>query len=682
MRCWLVMLLIALLVGCRPTPLSKADDEEQETTGDSSLAPYWGDDKENSHGIVAFSPEGQRAVVDSRDRGLALWDLGTGKQMRLAHPDLPPGVGRLGEHEGEGVRWAVFTPDGKQLLSAGDDHLLRLWDLKTGRELRRFVGHEGGVLAVAVSADGRLALSGSEDNTLKVWDMATGKELRTFTGHTDKIWSLALSPNGKTALSGSEDHSFRFWDVATGEQIGISEVYDGRVIAVAFSRDGKQALACTHGTVRLWDVARHKEVGPTLGDPRTAMHDAVFTPDGKFVLTGGDRGLKLWEVATAKVVLSCSTPPGHVKGVTVSPDGSRALSIQYRGPVTLWDLTSGEETRTLTGPPSPKPYVSAAAFSPDGKLIASAGEADTSKWQRLNEKANHDGRKLTLSHDNLTLWDVATGQVVRRLRGHQDRVACVVFTPDGKHLLSGSRDRTLKLWEVDSGRVVGTLVVPRTIEHPCPEVTALSLSADGKLALSASDGRILTLWDLGAGKEVRTFEDDKGAYAPVALFPDCKRMVSASADGTLRIWDVPTGECLRTIERPNAKQARPIPEQVALSGGGKLVLSTDAIIWETATGKVIRRLDEEQGNLTAVALSPDGKQVVTGGKDGSVNLWDIASGRLVRRFFGKGVPEQIWSVMFSPDGKYVLAAAGGGRIKLWDVTSDKEVRSFINPEDW
>ena len=244
-------------------------------------------------------------------------------------------------HHGEIVNALAFSKDSKEAVSASNDGLLILWEVASGREIRRFSGHNGRVSACAFSPDGGRLLSGSWDSTLKLWDSATGKEIRTLTGHENDVTSCAFSPNPNDGrlLSGSSDCTLKLWDSATGKEIRTLTRHNGWVTACAFSPDGGRLLSGSSDyTLKLWDSATGKEIR-TLTGHNDWVAACAFSPDGGRLLSGSwDNTLKLWDSATGTLletfevgwkVLAIAlhpTMPGHV--VAALQNGTLAL-IEY-----------------------------------------------------------------------------------------------------------------------------------------------------------------------------------------------------------------------------------------------------------------------------------------------------------------------------------------------------------------
>jgi len=276
---------------------------------------------------------------------------------------------------------------------------------------------------------------------------------------------------------------------------------------------------------------------------------------------------------------------------------------------------------------------------------------------------------LSGSYDKtMKLWDAFTGQEIRTFKGHKGCVNSVCFSSDGKYALSGSGDKTLKLWDIATGREIKTFPGHKGLFN---EVTSVCFSPDGKYALSGSWDYTLKLWDVLSSKEIRTFTGHTSFVYSVCFSPDGKYALSGAQDNTLKLWDVATGQEIRTFTGHwNSVNS------VCFSPDGKYALSgaTDRSIklWNVATGMTINTLTWHSGAVNSVCFSPDGKYVLSGSSDNTLKLWDIATGYEIRTFTGH--TSTVTSVCFSPDGKYALSGSDDCTLKLWDVATGKEIK--------
>ncbi|MCX5717404.1 MAG: WD40 repeat domain-containing protein [Nitrospirae bacterium] len=415
----------------------------------------------------------------------------------------------------------------------------------------------------------------------------------------------------------------------------------------------------------------------------------AISPDGRYMLSGSqDTTIKLWDVSTGREVRTFQGHSGFVNSVAFSPDGRYAVSGSTDKTIKFWDVSTGREVRTFQGHSD---EVTCVAFSPDGQYVLSGGgdiklwEVSTGRrvkrvfwgqsWRVYSLAFSPDGKyALSGSEEGIKLWDVSTGKEVRRFGGHSFSVA---FSPDGKYALSGGWDKTVKLWDVSTGREV------RRFEGHTSDVRSVAFSPNGRYVLSGSnliggDG-IIRFWEVSSGKEVVKLIGS----SPVAFSPDGRYALWKGTDlfdKTIRLWDLSTGKEARRFQGYSDEII-----SVALSPDGKYALSggRDETIklWDISTGRQVRSIKGHSRWVNSVNFSPDSKYALSGSTDKTIKLWEISTGREVRIFTGH--PDSVYSVTFSPDGKYVLSGGGetfrgnnNNTIKLWEVSTGNEVKTF------
>lgn len=578
---------------------------------------------------VAFSPDGRFVLSASEDKLLKLWAASTGKLIRTFEG-----------HSGE-VKSVSFSPDGQYALSGSDDQTLKLWEITTGRMLGTFAGHSGEVFSVAFSPDGHHALSGSADRTLKLWVVATGRPIRTFEGHSDIVYSVAISPNGRYALSGGLDKTIRLWGVATGKLIRTFKGSPGVVWSLAFSPDSRYALSgSSDKTLKLWQVSSGRLLRTFRGH-EGEVNSVAFSPDGRYALSGSDdETQRLWDTRTGTLLRTFKGLPEFILSVTFSPDGQYALSGGQHTALKLWQISTGRLIRQFGGQSI---WVSSVTFSPDGRYALSGS------W---------DG--------TLKLWNVVTGRLIRTLKGHSGGVASVAFSPDTRYALSGSGDHTVRLWDVSTGREV------RTYVGHSGSVESVTFSSNGRYILSGSDDGTIKLWRVSTGRLIRTFRAHSPSVRSVTFSPDDRYFLSGGP-GTLALWKVSTGRLIRTFTGAGIYTA-------AFSADGRYAFSGDwdgvLSLWEVSSGKLIWSSRGHLGNVYSVAFSPDDNYALSGGDDKIIKLWQVSSGRIFRTF--EGHIARVNSVSFSPDGALALSGSADGTMRYWNTATGKPLVAAVS----
>jgi WD40 repeat protein len=618
---------------------------------------------------------------------------------------LPDGaVARLGttrrKHLGGvlgGARGVVFSPDGKTFASVGD-RIPRLWDAATGKELRRFVGHESWVSCVLFFPDGKTLVTGGRDGTIRFWDVATGKELRQFVNPTKGVTTLALAPDGKKLASGGRngDPKINLWETASGKLLRSWRAHAADVWVLAFSPDGKLLVSGGESDGRLVNgtfVSRPSDTygaaawNPATGDKRYQIGHLVrvLEPPGPVARDDPDE-----RDADRRPRWETHTDPERVAAVAFSPDGKLFATCGYDPPhhcwmVRLWDSATGKE-RPLKGG---KADANALAFSPDGKLLVAQDEHDLVFWNvgrgtRLNPRPDAlvpDG-KVPL--EKVPLEKVPAERLTPQLPGDPlpaprppgvlppnvgySGVWSLAFSPDGRTLAAGLTDGDVKLWDVARGAPGGK---PRLTERFEPRghqwrINAVAVSPDGRLAFTGEEGPGGRLWELATGKEIRPFEGGWWYPRCAAFSPDGKIVATGHLMGVIYLWDPATGKRLRKLEGHTHEVVA-----VAFLRDDKTLVShgvgSDLIFWDVATGKAVRKLDDRpKGFGFRPALSPDGRTVGTTDRDG-LYLWDAATGEQLHRLpAGK---DQAGA--FSPDGLVIVSV--GEKVRLWDVAAGQEI---------
>jgi WD40 repeat protein len=666
---------------------------------------------------LAFDPSSRLLAVPSNDHSIRVWDASSGRKVLTlnGHTDR--------------VLSLAFSPDGRRLASTSEDKTVKVWDLMAGLEngeLRKPLftcPHEERVIGVAFSFDGqRLASASGETDKpgqVKVWDAASGKLLfKPFPGQArpDPLVHLAFSPDGRRLASGSVDNSVKVWDLTTGDEVYTLSGHTDSVINVTFTPDGRRLISASRGReVKLWDLPagepgvatpEGRVLAPrwTLPDFSNSVWAMALSADGSHLAIGGDTAdgnVRIYDRASGKLL---HTLRGDIRIISVafSPDGRRLAAAGHERVVRLWDTTTGQEVLSLRGH---KDIIGRVLFSQDGQRLASASaDGEVRIWDASPFDKDADPRIRTLpphptlsprsggegwvkgddgeffglafcptdsrllasasADKSIKLWDIQTGQVVRTFHGHKEAAICVAFSPDGRRLLSGSMDRTVKLWDAQTGKELLSIPGFKVMVH------SLAFSPTGP-AFATGSHRKLQLWDSQTGHLLLERQADPEFVGRVAFSPDGKYLATAGHGGTAKVWNVTSGKeiCSFTKHQTSVLGVAFHPQGEYLASGG---FDHRVRLWDPVTADEITTLSGHTHSVNSVAFSPDGRYLASAsGKE--VIVWDVTDLENIksRKIFDRLPGRTGRCVAFSPDGKRLAVASGykgKGVIKIWDTS--------------
>ena len=385
----------------------------------------------------------------------------------------------------------------------------------------------------------------------------------------------------------------------------------------------------------------------------TGHSDSIFSvsysPDGKYVASGShDSTVKIWEVETARCLKTLRGHTDGVQSVAYSPDGKYISSGASDGKVKFWEVESGRCIQTdenATG-------ISCITYSPDGKDLAIA---------------KFSSGMIQVKNLETGVFSFFEVQAI-----HKEFIRELCYSPDGKYLASGSEDKTIKIWDVQTKKCICTL------EGHTNGITALAYSPDGKYLASGSHDHTIKIWKVANWKCITTLNEHKLTVHSIVYSPDGGYFASSSADDTIKIWKTAKNKCIKTLEghkyRVLALSYSPDGKYIASGAGDKTVR-----IWDIKNNTTYKSFGSYVDILECLAYSSDGKYLATGGANANINIRirDIENGRPYKTFLDDtGVSD---SVFYSPDGKYIAASSSSSKsLMIFDVITKKKMKTFYS----
>ncbi len=631
------------------------DLERQITLREFGEPP--GEDFSESVSVLAYLPDGARAVTGHVNGRLKLWDLESGREVRSF------GGGSAA------IEDLAIAPDGQRVLSADANGAVTYWDLSSGDRLGRYVpvAIRDKVYRIAALPDGDRAIFGAMDGGLIVWELSTGEEIARLgdtggnAGHAGWVSTLEVSADGKMALSGGTEGALLVWDLATGalrQSIqGIESRFVGTpLLSLDLSSDGRTALAgYENGVIVLWDLDSGQMVG-SYSERTWNVESVAFEPDERSAVAATiDGRLSRWNMDSGAFETLFERAPAGWVLLSVSADGRTALSavnpVVGSAPpedLLLLDLDSGQVLQRLSGAHSAK--VTAAALSPDG------------------------GRAFSGDDDGvIALWDLEEGAVIGNLPRHADAVLDLAFSPDGSSALSSANDGGMVVWDLATRQALQELPIVLNAE-------SVAFGPDGSTVFAALSNGEIQLWDVATGQEVDIFAAHSNIVWDFELADDGSVALSSSEDGTVRVWDLTSGASVGSLDWPEGQ----FVVSISPDGGRALTgVGADILYWDAETEEVLMRLEGHDQPVFYIAFSPDGRRAVSSAGDpfaddpSSLIYWDLENGQALQQLDWE---VQLYNVAISPDGRYAVVGSNTNvqtpTLLLWDLATGEVIDRF------
>ncbi|KAF8748994.1 Encoded by [Rhizoctonia solani] len=551
---------------------------------------------------LAFSPDGilsQRTVACLWlcDKTILVRDAQTGTCIYDA----------IKGHEG-GVTSALFSPDGKHILSGSWDQTTRMWDSGDSSLIPNSIKHHPDEInCTAFSPDGKHVACGlwSNKSPIIVYNASTSESLPfSFAAHRTSVESIAFSPHGKHLVTGHRSGDLRVWSLQDGTPThSPPTVHSNTITSIRFSPLGDKLVTASYDRcVYIWDVENGYSNPCLLGTHDDWVFSAVFSPDGTRVAScSHDRTLKMWNAfhSTSSHTSRWTAPTKAVYSVAISPDGSRIAAAGGDKAIYMFNTRDGT-----------------AALEP---LVAHTGEIHSVVF-------SGNGRYLVSGSNDkrMCLWDTASGKLLSNpVAGHENFICSVSFSPDSRQVVSASWDKTIRMWHVDDGALTPTDLVGTHDSR----VNSAVFSPDGARIVSGCDDRKIRMWDsqtLSLLFDLFRSQQHEERIWSVTFSSDGKLIASGSDDGTIFIFDSHSGEM------------------------------------------VLGPLKAHQDSVRSVLFSPDGNHIVSGSADRRVGVWRVEDGAPACEPL-EGHQSGISSMACSPEGAYIVSGSWDSTIRVWKV---------------
>jgi WD40 repeat protein len=710
-------------------------------------------------GRFGYSADGRNMVLANTEN-VKVFDIANKRQLRSFSVKVTSGDFRTATISPNGKMYVVASTTGSSPGSSRG--FVKLYDTDTGREVRTLSGHNNFVTALACSPDGKTLISADRDNMMKVWDTATGRELRS-TKLDVFILNVTYSANSQRIVFGTGNYIHN--RITVLDAANYRELLTIRALPwitnAPYIVNEKQAIVQTNNSISLWDTENGRRVWGIQAQDDSFLY---LSPDKRFFAkvdpttntNQGANNISIYDTATGRRIRTWPNLREFVtSNIIWSLEGKQLTTFSSFASIYTLDFWNVEDGQNISFyDHRPKPLLDTTRMNIRGnylnsnasriaycfedslqiyetrgtnKLLTITGSFGRARW-------SPDGRRILTASDDGTvrIWDAQNGRQLQGSIKHED-LSAVQYSPDGRQIATGGRDEYVRAWNAENGaKLWERRVYGRIVER----ADRISYSADGRriIAVAVTDSLSVYILDSATG-EVVFSRNERSA----SLSPDGKWLITASQDGSVRIWSMETGvekarlityddnewlamtphgyyaasakgdqylnarvgntvtgidKYRKTFNRADIVQARLSNSarmashrenitSVAVNPAGtqiaSVALDKTIKIWDMESGKELRSISNIGGSVNAVSWSPDGKTLIHGAEDKTVRIWDAETGKAVRTINGHS--DYVNEARYSPDGKRIASCADDKLIKIWDAKSGKEQRTLTGHTD-
>jgi WD40 repeat protein len=602
---------------------------------------------------VVFSPDGSYLAAACGDGAVRLFDMAN---LRLVHT--------LSNHSGFVVCVAFHPTNVTWIASAGSDNRLRLWDWKSKKEIRSWPADSskdyGMAYSVAFSPDGQRLAAPGTNGELVLRDIGTGETVLTLPKHEEGARSVDFSPDGRWIATGSGQGVVRLWDPVDGTLVKTLTRFGPPVGSVVFTRNAQRLVALRFDAeVFTWDTHTWQAFPSysirEAGGPTVAL---AVLPDAERVITGGDdRLVTISEPVTGQKVLIFRELTSSCYGLALSPDGQRLAAGSRSGSLFIWNAaplanTEDPSFRTLR---YPSDEAWAFDIAPNGRSIAIGGYLPRGA-----------------TNAPIVTWNIPNFEPAHELAGYPIIVFSLAFGPDGDVLASAGDEPArygrakVKVWNLKTGQEAFPVEAFEMNER----LLSVTFSHDGRWLIGGGNAKKIRVWDAATGRKVCELGEHSKEISKVCLSPNGRYLATMGNDDVVKIWDGTRLNQPQSSSRHFSGMCAGISDLLSFSpDGGRVVIVTNdstAVIHDLDGADRALPLVSQNHRPLALAFSPDGRWVASGGVDCTVRLWDARNGSMLRIL--RSHTDVVTRLRFlrRPEALWLISGSRDGTVKFWD----------------
>lgn len=538
------------------------------------------------------------------------------------------------------VNSAMYSPDGKQIVTACSDGNCYLWSTASCKETGILIGHNEKINFADFSHNNKMIISASSDNTAIIWDAETKKPIFTLTGHLDEVLYAAFSLDDKYVATASADKTVRLWDTTTGSQIYTFANHTDKATSCHFTKDKNIISSSWDGSIRI--VNMQGVLIKEIKDIPNMIDYASLSSDGKHILAVTGSDIKIWDFQSGELIaIQETTNNNFFTCANFNKENNIIVYSQSDGRIGLWNWRTNQNIEAFKGHIITAKY---AMFSPDEKYI------------------------LSSARDNKAIiWNLIKSQ--QELICGNDYIPYATFSKDADMIASSTSDNKIKIWKYLNGKYENISNISLTCY-----ASSVTFSQDNKnVVATLSDGSIC-IYNIKDETILHRIEQLPASYNYAFFLPDNINVLAISNEAESILWNY-SYNVTSTKSYGNKK----ILNDISISPDGQSYLvaavsEKDIILHSDKPSTKIAKIKGHTAEVECVAFNRDGKYAVSGSNDNDIVVWDLSTYKSISKL--KGHSSQVFFTQFTPDDKYIISISSDKTVRIWNIEKEQCIRMF------
>jgi len=597
----------------------------------------------NNFGIIfslGFSQNEEFLVTGSIDGEVCLWKWQENKLIFKcqAHKTI--------------VESVIFSPDNLKIASSSRDRSIKIWDVSTGQCILSLDSPNKHLIKNLIFNQNGNKLFGYSNQQIICWDLDTGN-YRILIESQSRICSLTLSSQDDILILGCENGVVYIWDLNTEYFINQFSTNSGIILSVKVTEDN-QIFVCgiKDKIVEIWNLNHYESLQIQSQSYNISLID--ISHNGQYIATGsGEKVIKIWDIDTGLYLQSLSGHVSEINAITFSNTNQILATASVDRTVKIWDITTGKCLKTLQGRAD---FVHSVVFSKDNRTVISG------------------------SQHSINIWDIDTHKCISTFFGTKDWLSSLIVSQDERIIACaniGNEDNFIRIWQIDdlNNSVTESNQIPnRILKGHDDNIWSIAFNFDSTKIVSGSSDRTVKIWNPQTGQCLKTLSGHNRPVLSVAFSPDGNTVASCGGHSIIKLWNVETGECFQTVQEKASYIIKFNSDGLILASG-----HTSGMIklWDTKNGKCIQTLGSFGKPIISITFSQDGRYIAYGSYDGTITVWDIKDNKSIAKF--QQNYSSPWSLAFNKFSKNsnLLAVGRDSQvIQIWDINTSQIIASF------